>query len=57
MADEHKAPTYIEASPAGLQLYLRHGWKLVDDVVIEMDKFGGRGKASEKCLLREPGAR
>ena len=54
-ADRDNARTYIEASPAGFQLYLRHGWKQVDAIVIDTAKYGGRGVATEKLLLREPG--
>ena len=54
-ADRNNARTYIEASPSGYELYLRHGWKLVDDIVIDIDKYGGHGVATEKLLLREPG--
>lgn len=54
-ADRDNARTYIEASPAGYELYLRHGWKQVDEVVIDIGKYGGHGVATEKLLLREPG--
>ena len=54
-ADKHNARTYIEASPAGYGLYLRHGWRQVDEIVIDIGKLGGRGVATEKLLLREPG--
>ena len=54
-ADRDNARTYIEASPSGYELYLRHGWKQVDEIVIDISKHGGRGVATEKLLLREPG--
>lgn len=54
-ADRHNARTYIEASPAGYELYLRHGWKQVDEIVIDIGNYGGHGVATEKLLLREPG--
>ncbi|CAO1600378.1 hypothetical protein XANCAGTX0491_004069 [Xanthoria calcicola] len=55
-ADGDKARTYIEASPKGLGLYQKFGWKQIDDIVIDMRPHGGTGMASEKCLMREPGA-
>ncbi len=55
-ADRDKARTYIEASPKGLGLYQKFGWKQIDDIVIDMRPHGGTGMASEKCLMREPGA-
>ena len=54
-ADRNNARTYIEASPAGYELYLRHGWKQADEIVIDIGKYGGRGVATERLLLREPG--
>ncbi|KAL8807160.1 MAG: hypothetical protein Q9182_000842 [Xanthomendoza sp. 2 TL-2023] len=55
-ADRDHAKTYIEASPMGLGLYKKFGWKEVDDIIIDMRPHGGAGMASEKCLMREPGA-
>ncbi|KAL9629199.1 MAG: hypothetical protein Q9204_005410 [Flavoplaca sp. TL-2023a] len=55
-ADRDNARTYIEASPMGLGLYKKFGWKEIDDIVIDMRPHGGTGIASEKCLMREPGA-
>ncbi|KAL8926238.1 MAG: hypothetical protein Q9172_001880 [Xanthocarpia lactea] len=55
-ADRDNARTYIEASPMGLGLYKKHGWKEIDDILIDMRPHGGTGIASEKILMREPGA-
>ncbi|KAI4254295.1 MAG: hypothetical protein L6R42_007256, partial [Xanthoria sp. 1 TBL-2021] len=55
-ADRDNARTYIEASPMGLGLYKKFGWREIDDIVIDMRPHGGTGMASEKCLMREPGA-
>ena len=52
--DKDNAQTYIEASPAGLQLYLRHGWQEIDAIVIDMRKYGGRDVDTEKILMRPP---
>lgn len=54
-ADHDNARSYIEASPAGLGLYKRHGWKEVDRIQIDMTPHGGPGMATEVCLIREPG--
>lgn len=54
-ADRNNARTYIEASHAGYELYLRHGWKQVDEIVIDTGNYGGHGVATEKLLFREPG--
>ena len=53
-ADRDGAKTYIEASPTGLPLYLRHGWEPVDEIVIDMKPHGGKDIAHQKLLMREP---
>ena len=53
-ADRDNASTYIEASPVGVELYKRFGWKQVHDILIDIGKFGGKGMASEKCFVRPP---
>ena len=54
LADRDGARTYIEASPNGLQLYMKHGWGLIDDILIDMRPYGGSDVASEKILMRAP---
>ena len=54
-ADEEGAKTYIEASKAGLPLYLRHGWEPVDEIVVDLDEHGVSGfggRHSGACLMR-----
>ena len=55
-ADRAGAQTYVEASPAGLPLYLRHGWEQVDEMVLDMRPYGGDGMEHQPFLMREPGA-
>lgn len=55
-ADTAGAKAYIEASPKGLPLYLKHGWVPVDEMVIDLTPYGGEGVARQKFLMREPGA-
>ena len=55
-ADKAGAQTYIEASPAGLPVYLKYGWKIVDEMVIDMRPYGGHGVEHQPFLMREPGA-
>lgn len=57
VADKHNAKTFIEASEKGLGLYLKHGWKLVDEIVIDMKEYGGSMVATEACLMRQPGGK
>ncbi|KAL9134539.1 MAG: hypothetical protein Q9175_004275 [Cornicularia normoerica] len=56
-ADKAGAQTYIEASPDGMPLYLKHGWEPVDKMVIDMGKHGaGSGVEVMPCLMREANA-
>ena len=57
MADEAGAKTYLESSAKGESLYLRHGFKQVDDILIDMRPHGGSRVESEKCMAREAGGR
>ena len=56
-ADAARSKVYIIASPMGLPLYLRHGWKKLDSIVVDMSKYGGSSVVAEELLLRavEPG--
>ncbi|KAF6241891.1 hypothetical protein HO173_000603 [Letharia columbiana] len=57
MADEVGGRVYLESSAVGMPLYLKHGFKPVDDILIDMRPYGGTGIASEKCMMREPGGK
>ena len=54
--DAAGAQVYIEASPAGLPVYLKHGWKPVDEMLIDMRPYGGHAVEHQPFLMREPGA-
>ena len=53
IADKANARTYLEASSAGVGLYQRHGWKVIDKLQIDLAAFGGSGKHSETFMIRE----
>ena len=57
MADKAGAKTYLESSAKGVSLYLRHGFKQVDDILIDMRPHGGSRVESDKCMAREAGGR
>lgn len=57
LADRDNARTYLEASPAGLKLYQKHGWKDIDQFVLDLKLYGGKGTHTEICMTREPGGR
>ncbi|KAL9065781.1 MAG: hypothetical protein Q9161_008006 [Pseudevernia consocians] len=56
-ADEVGARTYLESSAVGVPLYLKHGFKQVDEILIDMRPYEGTGIASEKCMMRKLGGR
>lgn len=51
--DKDRAKTYITASPVGLGLYLKNGWKEVDEIHIDFGPYGGE-KDRTAVLIREP---
>ena len=53
IADQHNANTYVEASPEGLQLYQRHGWKEVDEIRVDLKPYGWNEISVDKCMIRK----
>jgi hypothetical protein len=55
--DELGLVAYTEASPKGLGLYLRYGFKEVDSVTVDLEPWGGKKGAvhSYGLLLRKAG--
>jgi GNAT superfamily N-acetyltransferase len=41
LADNANAKTYIEASRKGKELYLKHGWVEVDEMMLDLSVYGG----------------
>lgn len=54
MADKEGKMSYIEATAAGFPVYQKIGYRQVDIVEVDLEKFGGKGTASNRCMLREP---
>lgn len=42
------------SEPAGLKLYLNHGFKLVETVTVDYSQHGGTEPMVEHFLVREP---
>ena len=55
-ADAARSKIYIIASPMGLPLYRRLGWEKLDEIVVDMRKYGGSGVVVEELLLRAVGS-
>lgn len=54
LVDRDGRKTYIEASAKGLGLYLKYGWKEIDEVKVDTRPYGGHKIESTKCMMREP---
>ena len=52
MADCDKARVYLEATPAGQQVYLKFGWKKIDDIVIDLGEYGSSGIHVTTVMMR-----
>lgn len=52
-ADERDARIYLEATMEGYPLYLKHGWRKLEELVLDFEPFGGRGTATYIIMMRE----
>ena len=52
-ADKHNEKIYLEASPAGRGLYLRHGFEIVGTLEVGSEDREG-GIVQLECMMREP---
>ena len=55
LADAHHLPAYVEATPDGLSLYLKHGFQQVDSRTIDLTPWGNP-VAQEYSILLRPAA-
>ena len=46
------ARAFLEATPQGHPIYERFGWRDVDEIVFELDKYGGEGVQITTCMQR-----
>lgn len=55
-ADEEQVDCWIDASPYGLGLYKKFGWKEVGNLDVELDKWGGENGKTERTvhMIRPP---
>lgn len=52
--DKEQKSTYIEASKKGLGLYLKHGWKEIDELLVDQRPYGGTTVERTAMMMREP---
>lgn len=55
LADAHHLPTYVEATPVGLGLYLKHGFEKVDTLTVDLRPWG-HPIVQEHTILIRPAA-
>ena len=53
-ADDEGAMIYLDATPAGTSLYLKFGWKIIDEVVFDLNGHGHSHVQTTTCMIREP---
>ncbi|KAJ5701869.1 hypothetical protein N7488_009417, partial [Penicillium malachiteum] len=53
-ADALQARIYLEATPEGVALYKRYGWKPIEDFKLEMKLYGVAGEEVFTVMVREP---
>ncbi|KAK9234743.1 hypothetical protein V1525DRAFT_412079 [Lipomyces kononenkoae] len=54
IADQYGIKTYVMSEPAGLKVYLNHGFKLVETVSTDYSQYGGTEPLVHHFLMREP---
>ncbi|GKZ52275.1 hypothetical protein AnigIFM49718_000150 [Aspergillus niger] len=54
VADQYGMKTYVMSEPAGLKVYLNHGFEVVDEITVEYAQFGGTEPTTHYFLVREP---
>ncbi|KAJ5780096.1 Acyl-CoA N-acyltransferase [Penicillium paradoxum] len=53
-ADASQSRIFLEATPEGIPLYLKHGWKILEEVTIDYAAFGSTGSESFSLMMRDP---
>ena len=53
-ADTSKSRIFLEATPEGVPLYLKYGWKQLEVMTMDYRPFGGDGSESFYLMMRDP---
>lgn len=53
--DAEGAKTWLEATPQGQPVYAKFGWKAVDEIVVDLEKYGC-GKWVQRITVMERAA-
>lgn len=53
-ADEWQVRIYLEATGEGYPVYVKHGWKPVEEIHLDRTQYGGQGQESFMLMIRDP---
>lgn len=53
-ADASQSRIFLEGTPEGVPVYLKHGWKILEEVVMDYTLFGSVGQESFFLMMRDP---
>ncbi|KAE8332113.1 acyl-CoA N-acyltransferase [Aspergillus sergii] len=53
-ADASNTRIYLEATMEGVPAYLKHGWKIVEEIRLDYTERGGEGSQKFALMIREP---
>jgi GNAT superfamily N-acetyltransferase len=53
-ADAWGRRLYLEATVEGLPVYVKYGWRPVEEMILDRTRFGGQGKETYMIMIRDP---
>lgn len=53
-ADAWGSRIYLEATDVGYPVYINHGFRPVEEVILDRAQFGGEGSESFVIMIRDP---
>ncbi|KAJ5925002.1 hypothetical protein N7454_007641 [Penicillium verhagenii] len=53
-ADAVQARIYLEATPEGYPVYLKYGFKALEEITLDYEKMGSHGKEDLVLMIRDP---
>ncbi|KAJ5784273.1 uncharacterized protein N7503_009485 [Penicillium pulvis] len=54
LADSLQTRIYLEATAEGYPLYIKYGWKHLEEIELDLEKLGCHGKESFFLMMRDP---
>lgn len=53
-ADASQLRIFLEGTPEGVPIYLKYGWKILEEVVMDYTPFGSVGQETFFLMMRDP---